>query len=766
MQKEVIVLPVVLVTMLANFFPRNLLRCCRHRKHGPSLKVLLAVMFLSWASTTDGLEFIPEAFVSSALGSSAGNETGRAITTDPLGNIYVVGVASAFATNDLGESVVSTVRDSEAADELPTIVFSTGMPTPGTDEAFSKSDKGQKPRKGFTGAEDSDVIIVKVQVNGEISWIRRFGSELNDKVNSIAYRHGVLYVAGSTYGSIDSKDTPDGTSDAFVMAFKEDGEPAWPQPLQFGSGGNDSIESIALDSSTQHGIATCPFIYVAGRIGGNAFRNAAQMEKEEALCNCHTTHLGLEKDTATNGKSDSPLNATTTRSMHADSSVDKQQQDLQHVSAHGQHSSDAFIAKLTLDGSIEDAVQIPLKFDNSVHDITTSEGKLYVAVNTFEGEPLGSTGSSALLIACSGDLSYRTVYVESEYSHRGDFVQGMAVDGQGNAYLAGITVQENAEVSNYFVRKYSTSAKQFMWETQIGATSMNIRPPKVNIAYGHLTDQLYVAGHGRGFFELKPSARFANLSTTERTKLHEAEEMARRAMNPQLRPGNGPPHGILRTGLTVLSAGDGKEIITWDKLVPIPGEYEDTQSIALDENENMVYTGRRQNKNSGSWDLCLGSFGSQIFSSSSRSASEVTGNENAELATPLHAKGEEAAEMGSVITGLVVIAASITLMSMGAAFILTRSFLLGRHVMAPSGGYLYEYQNGDLSRFEQNAQRKYAAGIGRDNDELYCQRAASSRSVSTTGSSILMRRTISRSQKYRSYDDDMSSGGSADPRKI
>lgn len=756
MQTEALVLP-VLLPMPGKSGSGNLVRCCRHRKHGPSLTVLLGLILLSCASATTGLDFIPEAFVSSALGSSLGNETGRAITTDPHGNIYVVGVASAFATHELGESILSTVRDSEAADEPPKIEYSTGSRSSGKDEAFRKAKKAEEFRRRVEEEENSDVIIVKVMANGETSWIRRFGSELNDNVNSIAYRHGILYVAGSTFGSIDSKDTPDGTSDAFVMAFKEDGESVWPHPLQFGSGGNDSIESIAIESSTAHGIATCAFIYVAGRVGGNVFRKAAQMEKEETECSCHTKEVPSAREEAPERKHEKPLNFTvTTRAIHAnaDALLDKPHRDVDAASSKSPYSSDAFIAKLTLDGGIEDAVQIPLKFENSVTVLTATEGKLYAAVNTYEKEHLHSSGSSALLVACSEDLSYRTVYVESEYSHRGDFVQSMAVDGRGNAFLAGVTVKEDENVSDYFVRKYSSDAKQFLWETQIGATSMSIRPPKVNIAYGHSTDQLYVAGHGRGFYQMKPSSVFDTAREGDMKSFNETDEKAHRLMNPQLRSREHPPRGILRTGLTVLSATDGIELITWDKLVPVPGEYEDTQSIALDENENMVYTGSRQNKDSGSWDLCLGSFGSQIFSSSSRSVTGATTDQNSSPGTPFDAKNETAG-LGSVIIGLIVIAASITLMSMGAAFMMTRSFLLGRHVMAPSGGYLYDYQSGELSRFEQNAQRKYAAGIGRDNDELYCQGAASSRSVSTSGSSLVMRRSISTSHKY---------GGSAGPR--
>lgn len=694
--------------------------------------------------------------MSSVLGSSNGNETGRAITTDPLGNIYVAGVASSFGKHELGEILVSTVRDTNPVKEpLPTDIPS------GSSEGAQLESTGKHEGKRLYPSprpeakdKESDVILLKFDVHGQTTWIRRFGSENNDVVTSIAYRNGLVYVAGSTYGIFDSKDTPEGTSDAFVMAFREDGESAWPQPLQFGSGGNDSIQSIALDSGTLHGPATCAYIYVAGQVGGNIFRFANQMSQDENQCSCRSEPPVTQKVYNSADQSIPWLKSTLTgRAAELDYDLSSRPssltRDSENVRSNETRSSDMFLAKLSADGTIVDAMQIPLQFDNSADAITSTNGKIYIAVNSFNGKPFDPNGSSALLIVCADDMSYRTVYSEASYSRLGDSVHAMAVDGLGNAYLAGLSLQGESGASDYFVRKYGGPRKRFVWETQVGSSSGSIRPLKVSIAYGRLTDQLYVAGHGRGFYETQAFGKDVRRNATQiGLDVFEGNDGT---------PGSaGPLHGMLRTGLTILSARTGEELITWDKLVPVPSEYEDIQSIALDENENMIFTGRRQSKITSLWDLCLGSFGSHEFSSSSRSSRQYDMGEQSGASADLELSKEKMG-MRALTIGLVAVAASITLMSLTAVFVMTRTWIMSRfQVMAPSEGYLYEYQTGELSRFEQNAQRKYAAGVRADNDELFTRVVLSGRSLSN-GSGSVVRRSVSRQQQ--SLDDELRGPG-------
>jgi Beta-propeller repeat len=723
-----------------------------------SISLSIALCF-SLYRVSHSIEVVPEAFISSVMGSRHGNEKGRAITIDPLGNVYVAGVSSSSDKLEFGEFLIPTVRDTDAADASEAANSDPDLEAnvPRNEDVFTPGQDQETSTARDDLPSPNDIVLVKLNADGETAWIRRFGSDKNDKVTSIAYRHGFVYVAGSTDGNLDSKDTPDGTSDLFVIAFTENGDPAWSQPLQLGSGGNDSIEAIALDSSELHSPATSPSIYISGHVGGSIFRQAHQKTKEEANCSCRSDSTGrgldittlaekLASNTSVSQKSFSlDLAAFAKESKKAEGEIEAFKENFD--------GSDMFIAKLSADGTVVDAVQIPLQFENSADAITVTGGQIYVAVNSYDKKPFDTQGSSALLVFCGEDMSYRTVYADTSYSHIGDFVQAMTLDAYGNAYLAGFTTTADRKEHSYFVRKFSGLQKQFLWETQVGISSGSMRPPKVSVAYGPLTDQVYVAGHGRGvFFDEYSGNNDANMTQAAASTADDVVPEALGRLHPR--------SGVFRTGLTVLSSQRGREILTWDKPVPFPIEYEDMQSITLDALENVVFTGKRLNKVNGLWDLCVGTFGSQEFSSSSRSGSPIQESGTTEVLRASKSN-KESAGMGSLIVGLVVIAASITLMSIAAVLVITRTWMMRRfQIMNPSGGYLYDHRTVELSRFEQNAQQRFPASDA-DKYAVYSPAVMSARTLSS-GSSSVVRRSVSSSTPAA---DDLrrGPGGSACP---
>jgi hypothetical protein len=714
---------------------------------------LALAAFTANMATPCALRFVPEAFQSSAFGSNGGDEAGLAVAVDPLGNVYVAGTTSAEDEDRFGEVLVQTVRDTDAADQAAgqaadVLFVSAGEASGG--EAGPDTGRG----RGREASAANDVFVAKFTADGETAWVRRFGSDRADKVTSMAYRHGVVYVGGSTFGSADAKDTPEGTSDLFAMAFKEDGRPEWSHPLQIGSGGNDSIQAIALNADAGRGATVCPYLYVAGRVGGDLFRRAEQMMKSEDDCACQTGSSAAAAGTTTRSSSGGVANKTTNpgRGLRVDLPAPEGAKTPPPEEL--TDSSDMFVAKITLDGTIVDAVQLPLQFDNSADAVTAMGGKLYVSVNSYGGDPFDPSGSSSLVVMCAEDLSYRTVYADRNFSHAGDYMQSMAMDSTGNVFLAGVTATESGPGVHYLVRKYSAAKKQYAWETRVGTSQGPMRPARVNIAVGRVTNQLFVAGHERGFY------------TAERDEAEDeraGDDFARLIAERELSPGDEtaalPQRGLIRTGLTVLSSRFGEEVSSWDKLVPFPIEYEDMQSVALDEQENLVFTGRRLNGQSHEWDACVGSFGSQDFSATSRADLEkdTGGGESGALGTgAVVRKGQE---MGALVIGLIVMAASISAISVLTVAFMTRTWMMSRvQVMDPSGGYLYEYRTGELSKFEQNAQQKYYMHE-HDNDELIFPGAGLDFARSLSGGSSIVRRAISRQASGSSN----APGGSARP---
>lgn len=143
---------------------------------------------------------------------TAGNEAVRAIATDGVDNVYVVG-------------------DTDGA--LP----------------------------GQTSAGRFDVFIRKYNPNGDIIWTRQFGTAGNDFVGLIGGGIAVggegVYVGGFTNGTFPGQ-TSAGGFDAFLRKYDIDGTELWTH--QFGTPGFDDIHDVAVDDDNG--------VYVAGSVVG------------------------------------------------------------------------------------------------------------------------------------------------------------------------------------------------------------------------------------------------------------------------------------------------------------------------------------------------------------------------------------------------------------------------------------------------------------------------------------------------------------------
>jgi hypothetical protein len=91
----------------------------------------------------------------------------------------------------------------------------------------------------------SDAFVAQLDLSGQVSWLRQFGTPNADEALGVAARAGIVYVAGQTSGAFHGAFLG-GESDAFVAAFAHDGGTEWRQ--QIGSAADDRIASIAVRS--------------------------------------------------------------------------------------------------------------------------------------------------------------------------------------------------------------------------------------------------------------------------------------------------------------------------------------------------------------------------------------------------------------------------------------------------------------------------------------------------------------------------------------
>ena len=104
-----------------------------------------------------------------------------------------------------------------------------------------------------------DAFISKFNSDGSKVWTKQLGGDSYDYASSVSTASdGSIYIAGSTFGSIDGQSS-NGGHDAFISKFNSDGSKVWTKLLGGGSYDYASSVSTASDGS----------IYIAGQTSGS-----------------------------------------------------------------------------------------------------------------------------------------------------------------------------------------------------------------------------------------------------------------------------------------------------------------------------------------------------------------------------------------------------------------------------------------------------------------------------------------------------------------
>ncbi len=107
---------------------------------------------------------------------------------------------------------------------------------------------------GNTSLGKGDAFLAHVMSAGALSWVKQYGSSLDDALLSIAaHSNGQFYTAGWTLGSFDGQQ-PSGGQDAVVAAFKSDGTLAMTR--QFGTSYADVANALTISQDQLYVIGT------------------------------------------------------------------------------------------------------------------------------------------------------------------------------------------------------------------------------------------------------------------------------------------------------------------------------------------------------------------------------------------------------------------------------------------------------------------------------------------------------------------------------
>ena len=194
-----------------------------------------------------------------------GIDTGRSVSADTLGNVYVSGhVEGAPIVVSLGGRDAFLQKYDSAGNASWTRQFGTsnhdsswGVEADGLGNVYVVGET-----LGVLGAAslgDQDAYLRKYDTFGNVLWTSQFGTSNSDQALKASV-DGLdnVYVAGQTRGSLGGLFLG-GDSDAFVRKYTSAGTALWSR--QLGSSGTDVAEGLAADSLGN--------VFIGGRTSGS-----------------------------------------------------------------------------------------------------------------------------------------------------------------------------------------------------------------------------------------------------------------------------------------------------------------------------------------------------------------------------------------------------------------------------------------------------------------------------------------------------------------
>lgn len=307
-----------------------------------------------------------------------------------------------------------------------------------------------------TSAGNNDAFLAKYDNSGHLLWNQQFGTAQDDYSYAVSVdAQGNAYLSGYTRGGLVGNNA--GAYDAFLRKYDASGNPLWTR--QFGTTTWDYAVSTAVDAQGNAYVGG----HTAGGLGGAT--NAGDYDVFLAKYNTSgdlvwTRQFGTSEEDKCGAVA-----------------VDGQGH--VYVSGYmwtGNNGYDPYLTKFDASsGTRSWTKQLAYgSWDMSYGVATDAQGNVYMA-NYVEGGIFGGTYQGAgdcLLVKY--DSSGNRLWSREFGTYDRDYCFAVAVDGQGNAYLVGDTygtlAGSNAGYQDGFMTKYDTSGN-LLWTRQIGTAT-------------------------------------------------------------------------------------------------------------------------------------------------------------------------------------------------------------------------------------------------------------------------------------------------------
>jgi len=319
---------------------------------------------------------------------------------------------------------------------------------------------------------NNDAYVAKYSANGNLLWIKQFGSDKNETVQGLAIDpQGNVGVAGSSDGSLPNNTLNGVVSDAYVAKLNgSTGQVIWIH--QFGSTATDVATGLAVDGSGNFYASGYVQAATSAALPGNTAKggNDAFIAKitpggtREWLKQLGTNSDDLAYAVWVDSSGTSYTVGTTTGTFAGNTSAG---------------GLDAFLVKYNSSGVEQWVEQIGTSGADALNVVDVdSSGHIVVAGSTTGTYPMQvSQGGNDLVVAKVDKDSRNLIWVLQDGSSANDYATGVAIDGNQMIYVAGYTlggfVGTNAGSSDGVLLRLNTNGQE-QWARQFGSTHANL----------------------------------------------------------------------------------------------------------------------------------------------------------------------------------------------------------------------------------------------------------------------------------------------------
>ena len=315
----------------------------------------------------------------------------------------------------------------------------------------------------------------------EVAWTIQINIGRSDTGYDVAADDsGNAYVCGVIHGDLGGPNA--GKSEAFLCKFDASGVESW--AISVGSTGNDTFFSVAADGAGN--VYVCG--YTDGDLGGpNAGKDDAILIKFDSDGKqVWARSFGTSEDDSANDLA-----------VDADGNVYVCGTTMGDLAAPTEGGADMFVGKISPDGETLWIEQMGTGLHERGHSIALdTNGNIYVGGRT-RGDPDGENAGTRDVFLCKFDNAGTRLWTRPIGTDEHDDGADVAVDSDGNVYIAGTTkgdlAGENAGRADIFACKFSPDGDE-IWATQFGGQTFE-RCWSIAVDGA---DNVYLCGEARG----------------------------------------------------------------------------------------------------------------------------------------------------------------------------------------------------------------------------------------------------------------------------